>query len=99
MLTSIGQEQILRRPNLPALKYANFIALYIKVTNTEYRLVYIPQIGFHVAIPRDDSIPIEEQQHPASDLEYRFHTDTFIYFKDDCVRALDDEIGMLTDLS
>jgi DNA mismatch repair protein MSH5 len=58
----------------------------------ELAVIYYPLIGFEIAIRRSQNTSIEEQTNIAG-MEYQFHTSSFVYFKNDTARQLDDTFG------
>lgn len=61
--------------------------------NGEMHVVYYPQLGCEICIPRDESVDINEQL--VDELEYQFHTSTKIYFKNARMHELDHHLGYI----
>ena len=56
--------------------------------------VYFPMIGYAVVIPRDSYLPVTQQIAAVLPyLEYQFDTESYIYFKSDITKELDNQLG------
>jgi hypothetical protein len=64
---------------------------------TALKVVYYPQLGYQIAIPR--SVATDQEALKQQLFEYQFVTEQFVYYKNPCVRELDNEIGGMLQLS
>ncbi|KAH3758031.1 mutS protein 5 [Pelomyxa schiedti] len=74
------------------LSLASEQAQHMNLAPNSLQAVYYPQIGFLIAIPVCEGVPLEQQlQYP--DLEYYFHTLQYVYFKCNSCRKVDEDLG------
>lgn len=75
--------------SLPSLldDVAHSLALYYPFPGL--RCVFFPQSGFHIALKWRDHLAPLELQYEGSGLEYRFHSNAYIYYKNEHMIELD----------
>ncbi|KAK5234240.1 hypothetical protein LTR47_004831 [Exophiala xenobiotica] len=86
-----GMDEILSEK---AIQIAKSVGL-----NIELNVIYFPHLGFHVTIPLDETThePSSDASTQASALgwQHMFTTDRQVYYKDQTMREMDEELGDL----
>ncbi|KAI9296022.1 hypothetical protein K502DRAFT_348420 [Neoconidiobolus thromboides FSU 785] len=63
----------------------------IEINITRLNIVYYPQLGYLIAIPIDNKLT--KKDFGDTDLDFQFESDEAIYFKNNSMRYLDNDIG------